>query len=390
MQSRTLHTAHQNPSSVVVYRDPFQSLRATFELFSTYPAFASHVRRLWLDGYYSAETDAMIFPILSLCTNLRFVSLPWTSLRHGTVEDWSNLLGPNLLGHSIESLEVLAVDIKQSQVDREANRNNKKPLESAEVNFNSLRRLKVQGQSNFSPVTDTDLITIARTATRLREIHITGTVSVSNSGIGALAEASQETLEILEHSPPLAAAGSPEHRDLSSLLRAPQQQQQHICPRILACPKLRNLSLSLPFVCPRLFTNKTVKWEGQVEIRASSICGHDTHALKTSPHAQDALWQSLTSARTLITSKQQEQNVELDIEIHINDWIFEPRRARVHGDFAFAKVLSGGAWPVQEEKSGKGPYEQHGLFGGKEGEGDWTVVGEESFREGLRRGVVSF
>lgn len=52
------------------------------------------------------------------------------------------------------------------------------------------------------PITDLDLIQIARTAKNLREIHITRTTMVTlGRGVRALIEASQASLQLVEYSP---------------------------------------------------------------------------------------------------------------------------------------------------------------------------------------------
>ena len=334
----------------------------------------------------------MIFSILNLCTNIRYVTLPWTALRYGTADDLSQLLGGSETGNGVESLELLAVDLKQSQIEKKANESKNEPLDSAKVNFGSLCRLKIQGHSNFKPLVDADLVSIARTATNLREIHIIDTTSLSIDGISALAKSSQETLEVLEHSPARANVSS--HPQPSPVqAESPPQSEGHVCQRILACPRLQSLSLTLPSICPALFATPTVKWSGEVQIRAWSICSDaPQHTLQPSPvspptKAHDALWSTLDAARTLIASRLRE-GADLSIEIHIGDWIFEPRSSSVHGNFVLAKVLAEGLWPaVTEGRSGKGPYGQNEAFG-KEG-GEWTVIGEEVFAQGLRRGYVS-
>ena len=133
-------------------------------------------------------------------------------LRHGSARDWSYVCGPNRRGTSIESLELLAVDLKESQANNATNQVDRKPLlplrsrgsgsDGAVVDFSDLRRLKIYGNSNFMPITDLDLIQIARTANNLREIHITRTTTVTLSrGLMALIEASQTSLQLVEYSP---------------------------------------------------------------------------------------------------------------------------------------------------------------------------------------------
>ena len=381
MQSRTLHKIQPNFSSIAVYRDPYHSLRKTLQLFESNPALACCVRRISFVGYYGAETNAMIFGILRRCSRLEYVTLPWTALRYGRTEDWSRLLGQNEDRHSISSLELLAVDLKRCQIENASNQIDKKPLSSPRVDFSRLKRLKIFGQSNFMPLTDDDLIAMSYTAVNLRDLHITGTASVTIDGIGALADSSDATLEVIEHSP--LTAGGFERPDPNSL----QGQKQHLCPKVLQCPRLRNLSLSLPSICEDLFADASVKWSGEVQMRTGTVCGRHPLSLKTSETARTKFWRILEQARSLM-SRREEDGVELDIEIFVNNWIFEPRHCRVHGHLDPGRVFSDGQWPPEKSPSSKGPYGQTGLYG--KDEGPYEVVSEDVFKQGLSRHYVSF
>ena len=381
MQSRTLHTVHTNPSSIAVYRDPYHSLRKTFQLFEGNPALAWCVRRISFVGYYGAETNAMIFGILRRCTKLEFVTLPWTAVRYGSTEDWSRLLGRNEECHSISSLELLSVDLKQSQIENTSNQVDKKPLNSPRVDFSRLKRLKIFGQSNFMPLTDDDLITISHTAVNLRDLHITGTASVTIDGIGALADSSDATLEMIEHSP--LTAGGFERPDPATF-RGPKQ---HLCTNILKCPRLTNLSLSLPSICENLFADTSVNWRGEVQIRTGTVCGRHQLSLKTSDKARTQFWRILEQARCLMNVRELE-GIPLDIEIFVNNWIFEPRHYRVDGNLDVAQAVSEGRWPPEKVSSSKGPYGQTGLYG--KDERPYNVVSEDVFKQGLSKHYVSF
>ena len=381
MQSRTLHSLHTDPSSIAVYRDPYHSLRKTLELFEASPALAWCVRRISFVGYYGAETNAMIFGILRYCTQLEFVTLPWTALRYGGVEEWARLLGRNEHRHSISSLELLAVDLKQSQIEKTTNQVDQKPLNSPKVDFSGLKRLKIFGQSNFMPLIDDDLIAISHTAVNLRDLHITGTASVTIDGIEALANSSDATLEIIEHSP--LTSGGFGRQDPSFFC----DQKQHRCPKVLECPRLKNLSLSLPSICSDLFADASVQWSGEVQIRTSTVCGRHALSLKTSETAQSKFWRILEQARSLM-SRREKDGVDLDIEICVNNWIFEPRHYRVHGNLDVVELVSDGMWPLVKSRSSKGPYGHTGLYG--KDEGPYDVISEDVFKKGLSRHYVSF
>ena len=381
MQSRTLDTIEKSASSIAVYRDPYYSLRKTAHLFESSPALASCVRKIWFHGYYGAETNAMIFNILRHCINLDYLTVPWTALRYGDAKDWSHLLGCNQSSHSISSLELLAVDLKQSQIADTANRVDKMPMGSSRVNFSGLRRLKIFGNSNFMPLTDKDLVAISHTAANLKEIHITGTASVSINGIGALVDSSDQTLEILEYSPLIADGFG--HPDPTLLYG----RKDHLCRKILQCPHLRDISLSSPALCEDLFANPSVLWRGDMQIRTSTVCGRHPLSLKTSEKARIQFWSALEQARALMISHKA-KGLELNVELLIGNWIFEPRQMAVHGNLQTGAMLSDGTWPSEKASSSKGPYGQTGLYG--KDEGPYECVSEVIFKKGLERGYVSF
>ncbi|KAK1090927.1 hypothetical protein LTR48_007340, partial [Friedmanniomyces endolithicus] len=62
-----------NPSGYAVYRDPYGSLKSTDRLFASSPSAAGHVRRLWFNGLYAAETDKLILSIVANCTELQYL-----------------------------------------------------------------------------------------------------------------------------------------------------------------------------------------------------------------------------------------------------------------------------------------------------------------------------
>ena len=351
------------------------------QLFEANPTLASCVRRIWFDGYYIAETNAMMFRILNRCSNLDYLTLPWTALRYGNEDDWSRLLGRNHQNRSISSLELLAVDLKHSQISNTSNWVDKKPLNSPHINFSGLKRLKIFGHSNFMPLMDEDLIAISHTACNLREIHITGTASATINGIEALAHSSAGSLEVMEHSP-LAADGFA-HPDLTSFYK----QKDHLCQRIVQCSRLESLSLTVPSLCENLFANTSVNWHGEVQIRTMTICGRRPFFLKHSPHAPTEFWRILDSARFLIAMREKE-GVDLNIEIFVGNWIFEPRCFLVHGDFDSRVIASQGLWLPERCHSSKGPYGQTGLYG--KDDSPYESISEANFKGGLEKRYVQF
>ncbi len=397
-QSRVLDSLRENPSSIAVYRDPYHSLKSANQLFSRSPKLAYCIRRLWFNGFYGAETSTLIFSILRNCDALDYLTLPWTALRYGTAEDWSRLLCNNAHGKHLSSLELLAVDPKESQTGNPANQVDKKPLYNAEVDFGRLERLKIFGNSAFMALSDNDLVALARTAKNLRELHVTGTTSpITINGIMALAEASQGSLQILEYSP-LSEDGF-EHPNPAS-----SHDERHVCQQILQCKRLRNLSISMPSLCEDLFSDTSVIWNGEVQIRGGNLCGEQV-GLRDSPRALEQLWRILEQTRSLVTARRLD-GAELTIELFIGEWdlvhlrhgkpililvdhlIFDTRDLLVHGNFELGEILSDGLWPAESRPSRKGPYGQTGLYG--KDEGPFSCVSEDCFADGLRRGYVSF
>ena len=377
LQSRSLDSLMETPSSIAVYRDPYLSLRKTAELFMSHHALALSVRRLWFNGYYTAETNALIFNILKHCSHVDHVTLPWTTLRYGCKEEWSRLLDREILNGKPLSLEFLAVDLGEKKINDSRNQVDQHPLDAATVDFGKLERLKVFGNTNFKPITDDDLLAIARTAKNLREIHVTGTSTITITGVMALVRASQHTLQVLEHSP-LAGDGF-EHPKTSDT-----HECGHLCKELLRCPKMQSLSVSLPSLCEHLFQDASVKWNGEVQIRAESLCNHPHRQME----AQHRFWRILDLARSLMAVRSQQEDADLDIQLFVDSWIFEPKRSLVHGNIEVGQELSDHTWPNNSSTSSKGPYGQTGLYG--KDERPYSCITEAEFAEGLRRGYISF
>ena len=309
-QSRVLNNLRGRPSDIAVYRDPYHSLRLADELFSRSPGLADCIRRLWFNGFYGAETIALIFNILRNCDALDYLTLPWTALRYGSAEDWSRLLGHTATGKYLSSLELLAVDLKETQIGDTANQIDRKPLYNIQVDFSRLERLKIFGNSNFMALADDDLVALARTGKNLRELHVTGTTTpITMDGVIALAEASHGCLQVLEFSP-LSDDGF-EHPNPAS-----PQDDKHMCQTILKCKALRNLSISMPSLCVDLFSNTSVLWSGEVQIRVGNLCRTEGN-LRDSPQALEHMWHILEQTRSLMNSRR-EDGTDLTIEIFIS------------------------------------------------------------------------
>ncbi|KAH0565761.1 hypothetical protein GP486_000831 [Trichoglossum hirsutum] len=182
LESHEFSNPKRKIAATAVYRDSFRLLKKTARLLTDFPEIAFHVRRVWFNGFYVAESSQYIFDILRNCRNLRSATLPWTTVRHGQIEDWVRLLDHGVGNLALSSLELLAVDLKESQKANPANGADYRVTEHQEVNFGQLTRLKVFGDSNLHPICDDDLKRIAKTAHNLREIHITRTSSIGING----------------------------------------------------------------------------------------------------------------------------------------------------------------------------------------------------------------
>ncbi|KAK3059826.1 hypothetical protein LTS18_009968, partial [Coniosporium uncinatum] len=255
------------------------------------------------------------------------------------------------------------------------------------VDFSTLRRLKFMGDTRFLPVTDRDLLAISRTATRLEEFHITALSSITINGVMAVVKAAQQTLRVLEHSPRSEDGFFHPHPGTPAF-------EDHICDVLAHCPKLEDLSISVPSMCAALFANPNVKWRGDCQVRALHLC-ENTHKNKKTGRlaplsAHERLRHLLDTARRLVvTQKTSTIPVDLAIELFFNDFIFEPHVRKVHGVFAYAGLASGGAWPPpQREDSRKGPYGSTGLYGKEEEESVFEQVEEEEFLRGVGAGWV--
>jgi hypothetical protein len=365
------------PTGTAVYRDPFSSLKQTAKTFNQYPKVASKIKRMWFHGFYTAETDNLIFESLRNCTNLVSVSLPWTTIRHMDATAWRSLLVGS--GKPLESLELQAVDPTSQQASDPGNQIDMSPLQS--VNFGQLRRLKIFGDTTFMPITDADLYAIARTADRLEEFHMTCISTITIDGVVAIVKAARKTLRVLEHSPRSQDGFWHPHPGSPS-------DSEHLCELLRSCPKLETLSISLPSMCSALFANEDVKWAGDLQVRALHLCGHEDG--RSTQEAADHLQRLLEQSRRLI--RRRVQSVipkELYVELFFADCIFEPSFNAVHGDFSLAQLTSSNTLLSDAlSTSGKGPYGSTGLYE-KEEEGPFQRMEEDAFLAGVRRKLLS-
>ncbi|KNG52847.1 hypothetical protein TW65_09328 [Stemphylium lycopersici] len=216
------------------------------------------------------------------------------------------------------------------QIAEKTNEADLDPLRS--VDFSCLRRLKIFGDTNLMPITDSDVSAIAKTATGLREFHLTCNSSTTIDSVVAVADASFKTLRVLEHSPRSRNGFSHPYPG------SPDGGGRHYCTMFRKLPKLETLSVSLPSICAEFFSNEFSRFSGHLQ-----------------------------QARTLIQySSQGPTSSHLHVELFFAGYIFEPGSRCVHGDFSMAQRQSRGRWPLTAVLSSKGPYGRTGLYGADE------------------------
>lgn len=132
----------------------------------------------------------------------------------------------------------------------------------------------------------------------------------------SLVKASSSTLRVLEYSP-LSADGF-DHPDPD---RDGHGTSFHCCPLLLSCPRLTDLSTSVPTICPEIFRDESVRWSGDLQIRAARICGDDGETPLQTPEATAVFKNVLDSARRLMDVRREAGKV-LDVEIFICKFSF--------------------------------------------------------------------
>ncbi|EME43911.1 hypothetical protein DOTSEDRAFT_71649 [Dothistroma septosporum NZE10] len=375
-----LYDMIQYPSSTPLRRDPYGSLKNTDRIFKTLPYLTNHVRRLWFNGFYTKESDLLILSVVSECDALQTLTVPWTVLRRSSAEDWIDLLNVNT-GHGspLQSLELQAQCLRNEEADALGKDNSPNALADPRVDFSALKRLRIFGNTLHKPVCDEDMQLIARTATSLEALDVTNLSTVSVAGMLALVKASRETLQVLEHSPRSDDGFyHPYPGNLST--------DEHICELLTSLPRMRDLSISVPYMCADLFSNPEVQWEGECQVRATDLCGCNSST--SSKIRASKLRRVFSAARNLIAFRARMHH-NLSIELFFAGCIFEPAKNLVHGDFAMTQVHSHGQWPRRTEVSTKGPYGTTGVYGdGKGDDSSWDAVWEDEYLRAVEMGWV--
>jgi len=374
--SYPLYELIDKPTGIAVYRDPLASLKQTLSVFSDFPELAVKVKRLWLYGFYTAETNRLIADLLRNCKRLASLSLPWTTIRYLDSETWQTVIAGR--GRALESLEFQCVEPMLQHVLERGNDISFDPLPS--VDLSHLRRLKIFGATTFMPITDNDLLVVARTATSLEEFHVTCTSHVTSKGVMAVAKASRDTLRILEYSPQ-------SQQDYQHAPSGSSGHPEHLCDTLRSCARLQTLSISLPAACADLFTREDVRFGGGMQVRARHICGYEGSV--TTPSSAKGLQALLQAARGL-----DRWNAggcaprDLYIEMLFAECIFEPVLGLVHGDFTLAQASSSRLWPTGIRPSSKGPYGRIGADDKDEAK-PFQCIDEDEFLMGVHQGLYS-
>lgn len=362
-----LYELIDRPTGTAVYRDPFAPLRQTAGICRAFPGFASAIKRVCVHGFYTAETVSLLYELFEACDSLASLSCPWTAIRYFSHMSWQRLL----TGRSVplESLELQCVEPTAQQIADKMNWNDVGPLHA--VDFSCLHRLKIFGNTTLMPVTDSDVLAIASTATNLREFHLTCNSSTSIDSVVAVAEAASATLRVLEY--------SPRSRDgfWHSHPGSPSGASQHYCEMFRRLSRLETLSVSLPTVCADFFSGDLGRLSGTLQVRAFHICEHE--GSRWTKGIIEALRDLLYQARGLIErcSRGAVQG-RLYVEIFFAGFIFEPGFKKVHGDFSEMKRRSAGYWSPEAVHSSKGPYGSTGFYGADE-RVSFEWIGEADF-----------
>jgi hypothetical protein len=188
------------------------------------------------------------------------------------------------------------------------------------VTFRNLTRLKISGHSSQSIIEDLDLLTIAESATNLQSLQLTSIPSVSTSTALALAQASRQTIRLLQH----------RHRCEHTARESRVLSQSHTCEQISTLAELRDLDMSLPLICHSLFTTNKAQWAGMCFIRFEGFCSRLHHDTKFD--RATSLRKVLTAARCLMAERLR-CGTALSIELSWGAYVLDARNGIVSRTF---------------------------------------------------------
>jgi hypothetical protein len=258
----------------------------------------------------------------------------------------------------LESLGLQCVEPTTQQIADKTNWTDLDPLWS--VDFSCLHRLKIFGNTTHMPVTDSDVLAIASTATGIEVFDLSCNSSTTIDSVVAVVEAAPATLRVLEHSPRSRDGFWHPHPG------SPNGGGQHYCAMFRKLFRLETLSVSLPSICADFFSNEFSRFSGTLQVRAVHICEHASS--RWTSGTVEALRMLLDQARLLIKHCSRDVTKgSLYVEIFLAGYIFEPGAQKVHGDFSTLRKFSGNRWSPAAVSSIKGPYGRTGLYGASEG-----------------------
>lgn len=315
-----------SPGGTVVKHDRYSSLRKTHALIRDHPLVSQHVRRLWFNGFHTSTTDNWIISIIRDCPNLTILAVPWSTLQSASVENWQDILKTTKTtgaGRPLVSLEILCGSIGAGISAKTSSTPVNEAIcipQDVGVNFELLQRLRLSGEAGTTTVIDNDLVEIAKTATNLESIQITGSLSVSINGLCALIKSSQRSVRLLEYRNSATATNmSHFHEDKS-----------HRCVTLSALSKLRELHISVPSICEELFNNHDVKWSGTCSIRFQKIC---EDATCNGQEQRTVLLKRLLGAARSLVDERRRLRQGLILELTYGNYVFRPGQEVVHGEF---------------------------------------------------------
>lgn len=365
-----LYELIDRPTATAVYRDPLAGLRRTAGMFGKGSGFGSAIRRVCVQGFYTAETVSLVYESLKNCKRLSSLSCPWTVIRYLSHDAWQLLLTGRET--QLQSLELQCIEPTTQQILEKANWTDLDPLKA--VDFSCLQRLKIFGNTTHMPITDGDVLAIASTTTGLQEFYLSCNSSTTIDSVVAVTEAAPTTLRVLEYSPRLRDGFWHSHPG------SPNGGGQHYCTIFSQISRLETLSVSLPTVCADFFSANLGRLSGTLQVRAFHICEHE--GSRWTAGTTGALRDLLSQARGLIErcSRGGAQD-RLYVEIFFAGLVFEPGAHAVHGDFSAMQRRSAGRWSPDAVPSSKGPYGRTGLYDAGE-EVLFSKINEADFLSG--------
>ena len=272
----------------------------------------------------------------------------------------------------LTSIDFLAVDLKDSLVSADVNHTDNNVLPS--LDLSRITGLKIFGDSNLSPITHDDLITISRTTTSLQEnphhqFHLYHHQRPSRISLGITHIAKAPRIQTLLR------LGLP-----TAFLRRISPTNPHFCT-LVSMSQIRRPSYYSPDGLSGAVLGPSPST--RLFVYASPEVAYVVPPPSTAT-SQSLL--SFWSVRELLAKMKQ----GLGVEISVGKFLFDTKTRLVHGNYKSAKTVSEMGWGPLEHVPLKGRYGATGLYGDDDIEEEWSAISEEEFWEGVRRGFVKF